>query len=132
VVRRFLPKHTIQRERTPRFLYLLSLLAFASWGGWGYLLLFVPPDKLGVQILFLLILFLALLFTLTFLFFEITSLFKKRGSRELFYLSARRAFFIALFTGFAGALKLLKIVSLPNLILFGLILLLTEIQLSRS
>lgn len=133
MMKRVLPKkRRIRREGMPRFLYPISFLAFAFWAGWGYLLFFVPPDGLIAQILFLGTLFLALFFTLTFLFYEISSLFKKVKPRELFYPAARRAFIIAAFFGLAGAMKLLKIANPLNLILFGMILLLTEIQITRG
>ena len=124
-------KRRIKQEGTPRFLYLLAFLAFSSWGGWGYLLLFTSPTKLETQLLFLGVFSLALLFTLTFLFWEVASLFIREEPRQLFYSTFRRAFFIAFFLGFGGTLKLLKLANPFNLALFALILLLTEIHLSR-
>lgn len=125
-------KKRIKREGMPRFLYLLTLLAFASWAGWGYLFFFVPPDELLPRILFLLTLFLALFFTFTFLFYELSRLFRPAGlPAEALAKAGRRAFLIATFFGLAGAMKLLGIVNPLNLVLFGTILLLTEIQFSR-
>lgn len=116
----------------PRFLYLVSFLAFASWTGWGYLLFFVPPNTPITRILFLATIFLALFFTFTFLFFEVSHLFKSAKPNELLYSATRRAFFIAVFFGLAGVMKLLEIATPINLILFGAILFLTELQFSRS
>lgn len=130
-MRRVLPKRKIRREGTPRFLYLISFLAFASWAGWGYLLFFVPPDKTVARILFLGTLFLALLFTFTFLLYEVSSLFRKVKLHELLYPAIRRAFFVASFFGLAGAMKLLEILNPLNLVLLGTILILAEIQLTR-
>lgn len=131
-MRKTLPKRTIRREGIPRLLYLVSFLGFASWVGWGYILLSVVPDKLINQLLFLGVLFLALFFTFTFLLYEISSLVRKAKPTELFYPTVRRSFFIAAFCSLAGVMKLLKVANPINLILFGLILLLTEIQLTRG
>ena len=131
-MRRTLPKRKIKREGMPRFLYPIAFLAFAFWAGWGYLLFFIPPNKLISRILFLGVLFFALFLTFAFLFYEISSLFRKVKPRELFYPAARRALFIAAFFSFAGAMKLLGIANPLNLALFGAILLLTEIQITRT
>ena len=131
-MRRTLPKRKIRREGMPRFLYPIAFLAFASWVGWGYLLLFVPPAEPINRALFLGTLCLALFFTFSFLLYEVSSLFREAKPRELFYPAVRRALFITAFFGLAGAMKLLEIANPLNVILFGLILLLTEIQLSRS
>jgi hypothetical protein len=132
-MRRVLPKgKRIRRERTPRFIYLVAFLALTSWAGWGYLLFSVSPSGLTGQALFLISAFFGLLFTLTFLLYEGASIFTGRDPHKIFIAAIRRAFFIALFATFAGAMKLLEVVNLLNLTLFGLILLLTEIQLSRG
>jgi hypothetical protein len=132
-MRRVLPKgKRIRREGTPRFLYLIAFLAIASWAGWGYLLFFVSPSGLTGQVLFLISAFFGLFFTLTVLLYEAASIFTGGEPHRVFIAASRRSFFIALFTAFAGAMKLLGIVNLLNLTLFGLILLLTEIQVSRS
>jgi len=131
MMRKILPKRTIKREGTPRFIYLIGFLAYASWAGWGYILYFVPPDKLTNQLIFLVALFFALFFTLTFLLFEITKLITGGKPAETFYPSARRAFLIAAFISLSGSMRLLGIANPLNLSLFGLILLLTEVQLSH-
>ena len=131
-MRKILPKRTIRREGIPRLLYLISFLAFAFWAGWGYILFFIPPDKLINQLLFLGVSFLALFFTFTFLLHEISSLIKKAKPAEIFYPAARRAFLIAAFFSLVGTMKLLGIANPINLVLFGLILLLTEIQITRG
>lgn len=130
---RVLPKKKrIKREGMPRFLYLLSFLAFASWAGWGYLFFFASPDKPSNRILFLLTLFLALFFTFTFLFYEASQIFNAGAPPSPRLQGAgRRAFFIAAFIAFTGAMKLLGIANPANLALFGIILLLTEIQITR-
>jgi len=125
-------KRKSRKEGTPKFLYLLVFLAFASWTGWAYLLLSVPPDAPITRILFLGLLFLALFFTLAFLFYEAANLIKGGHPRELFLVSTRRALLTATFVCLTGAMKLLEIATLPNVGLLGLILLLAEIQLSRS
>jgi len=131
-MRKTLPKRTVRREGIPRFLYLISFLAFVFWAGWGYILFNVAPDKLINQLLFLGVSFLALFFTFTFLLHEISTLIKKAKPTETFYPAIRRAFFIAAFLSLAGAMKLMQIANPINLILFGLILLLTEVQITRG
>lgn len=133
-MRKVLPKkRKIKRGGTPRFLYLLVLLAFAFWAGWGYLLFSVPPDTPTTQIIFLGLLFLALFFTLTFLFYEGSRLIKPEGlPAEALRKGGRRAFLLALFLSFAGGMQLLKIATPVNSALFGLILLLTEVHFSRG
>lgn len=133
-MRKILPKkRKVKKEGTPRFLYLLAFLAFASWAGWTYLLFGVPPDEAITQILFLGLLFCASFFTLTFLFYEGSSLIdaKELPSLKLRRVG-RRAFFIAAFICFSGAMILLEIANIFNLTVFGLILLLAEIQCSRN
>jgi hypothetical protein len=130
-MRRVLPKRSSPGTKTPRFLYPLALLAFASWGGWGYILFFVSPDSLLEQALFLLTLFLALFFTGTFLLYEITTLIKGGKPNELFYPAARRAFFLSSYLSLSGAMVIAEVANTINLVLFGLILILTEVQLSR-
>lgn len=132
-MRRVLPKvKRTRREGTQRFLYLIAFLALASWAGWGYLLFFVSPSGLRGRALFLISVFFGLFFTLTFLLCEASSIFTGGEPHGIFVTAVRRAFFVALFITFAGSMKLLGIASLLNITLFGLILLLTEIQLSRG
>lgn len=133
-MRKVLPrKRKIKREGTPRFLYLLVLLAFAFWAGWGYLLFSVPPDAPITQIIFLGLLFLALFSTLTFLLYEGSRLIKPGGlPAEALRKGGRRAFLLALFLSFIGGMQLLKIATPINSALFGLILLLTEVHFSRG
>ncbi len=131
-MRRILPKRTIKREGTPKFIYLVALLAYLSWAGWGYTLAFVPPENLTNQFIFLTTLFFALFFTVTFLLYEASNLTTQAKPAEIFYPAARRAFLIATFISLSGAMKLVGIGNLFNLTLFGLILLLLEVQITRS
>ena len=132
MARKILPRKSSKRVKTPNFIYPLVLLAFVSWGGWGYTLLFVQPTTLSGKALFLATLFLALFFTLTFLFYEAAAVLLRKGKpREIFYPAVRRALFVASFVSLSGVMVLTEVANTINLVLFGLILLLTEIQLSR-
>ena len=133
-MRKFLPKkRRVEKTGLPRFIYLLVFLAFSSWIGWAYLLLKIPPAKTITKISFLGFLFFALFFTFTFLFYETGQLLRPGGlPHEVLRTGGRRAFFLALFFSLTGALALLEAASPLNVGLFGLILALIEIQLSRG
>ena len=132
-MRKILSKKTIKRDRTLKFPYLLALLAYAAWGGWGYLLFFVPPSSTATKILFLTALFFGIFFTLTFLYYEVRRLINPGTlPSEALRVGGRRSLLISIFITLVGAMKLMDIANMLNLVLFGLILLLTEIQISRS
>lgn len=133
-MRRILPKkrRAVEKEGPPRFIYPLVALALASWAGWGYLLFIVPPEGITARALFLAALFFGLFFTLAFLSYEIVRFIRPADRpHEIVARWGRRSFFIAAFFTLCGVMVLLGIANPFNIGLFGLILFLAEVQLSR-
>lgn len=131
-MRKTLPKQKSRRDTTPKIIYLLGLLAYAAWAGWGYLLINRSPEQLADRALFLGAAFLALFLTGVFLFYQAGRTLTGKSPRVVFYPAARRALFFALFFLLVGVMKILSILNPLNAGLLGLILLLVEIQASRG
>jgi len=131
-MRKTLSKKAAKRDTTPKIIYLLGLLAYAAWAGWGYVLINHSPDQFADRMLFLGASFLALFLTSMFLFYQAGKSFTGKAARVVFYPAVRRAFFFAIFFSLLGVMKILSILSLVNAGLLGAILLLVEIQASRS
>lgn len=130
-MRKILPKRRTKRDATPRIVYLVGALAYLFWAGWAFTLFKLPPDSSPYRLLFLGTLFLALFSTFLFFFYEGGKILTRRSPAVLFYPATRRSFFVAAFFTLAAGMKLVGISNLVNVSLFGLILLLVEIQLSR-
>ena len=131
MARKILPKPRVSRDAPPKILYLVGFLAYASWFGWGYLLFNFPPDPVLNRLLFLGALFTALLFSFLFLFYEGGKLLTGKSSSLVFYPAMRRALLLALFFSLSAGMRILGIANWLNLSLLGLVLLLSEIQISR-
>ena len=132
MARKILPKRSTHRDTTPKIIYLIGFLAYVFWGAWGYILFNFPPDNIRNRLFFLGALFAAFFFTFLFLFYEIGKITTGKAPSVVFYPAVRRAFFAAIFFALWAIMSLLGIASLINIGLFGLILLLTEVQISRG
>lgn len=132
MARKVLSKRKTKRDTTPKIVYLIGILAYGAWFGWGYILLKFSPDSLPNRLLFLGGFFLALFLTFLFLFYQAGKILTSKAPSVVFYPAVRRAFLVGGFFFLLGVMKLLGIFTLTNAGLFGLILLLTEIQISRG
>jgi len=131
-MRKTLPKQKTKRDTTPKVVYLLGLLAYAAWAGWVYVLINRSPEQFADRLIFLGASFLALFLTGIFLFYQAGRTFTGKSARVVFYPAARRALFFAVFFFLIGVMKILSILNPVNAGLLGAILLLVEIQASRS
>ncbi|GMR19010.1 MAG: hypothetical protein BMS9Abin34_134 [Patescibacteria group bacterium] len=131
-MRKILPKKRIKRDAPPKIIYLIGILAYAVWVGWGYVLLKVSPNTLPHRLLFLGALFSALFLTFLFLFYQAGKIITGRAPSVVFYPAVRRALFTGGWVAAAGTMQLLGIFNWVNVGLLGLILLLTEVQISRG
>ena len=132
MARKILPKHSTHRDATPKIIYFIGLFAYLFWAGWVYILLKLSPSLLTNRLLFLGTLFGAVFFTFLFLFYEGGKISTGKAPPIVFYPAVRRAFLAAIFLFFWFAMSLFSIANPINIGLFGLILLLVEIQISRG
>jgi hypothetical protein len=126
-MRKILSKRKINRDTSPKIIYLIGLLAYAAWGGWTYLLLYRSPDELTNRLFFILSFTAAVFFTALFLFYQLGKVATGKAAEMVFYPAARRALLLGFFFLATALMKLIGIFSLLNAGLLALILLLTEI-----
>ncbi len=131
-MRKILSRRRINRDAPPKIVYLIGFLAYAAWGTWAYLLFNFSPDTLPNRILFLAALAAAVFFTFLFLFYQSGKTLTGRAPEVIFYPAVRRALFLTGYVLLLAGMRLFGIFTWINAGLLGLILLLTEIQLSRS
>jgi len=131
-MRKTLPRRKTNRDASPKVIYLIGFLAYAAWGAWAYLLFKSSPEGTSSRILFLAALTAATFLTFLFLFYQISKAISGRSPEVVFYPAARRALFLSVFGLVLGGMQILGIFTWINAGLIGLILLLVEIQISRS
>lgn len=130
-MRKILPRRRIHRDAPPKIVYLIGFLAYVAWGSWTYLLFNFSPENPLNRVLFLGALAAAVFLTSLFLLYQSGRILTGRAPRVIFYPAARRAVLLTGYILLLAGMQLLEIFTWVNAGLLGLILLLTEIQLSR-
>ena len=126
-MRKTLSRRKINRDTSPKIIYLIGFLAYAAWGAWAYLLFNRDPNELANRIFFVLAIAAAFFFTALFLFYQLGKIATGKAAEVVFYPAARRALFISLFFLATALMRLIGIFSWMNAGLLALILILTEI-----
>lgn len=132
MARKILPKRRASRDTPPKIVYLIGLLAYAVWIGWAYILFYLSPAPIYNRLLFLGTLSLALFLTFLFLFYEIGKISTGKAPSIVFYPAVRRAFITVIFFVTSAIMQLFDIANWINVGLLGIVLLLTEVQVSRG
>jgi len=126
-MRKVLSKRKVNRDASPKIVYLVGFLAYGAWGAWAYLLFTRDPFELANRFFFVAALAIAVFFTALFLLYQAGKIVTGKAAEVVFYPSARRALFVSVFFLLAALMRLIGIFSWLNAGLLALILLLTEI-----